>query len=140
MQQASLEVFRLGQQVARDAGLILVDTKYEFGVDADGEVILIDEVHTPDSSRFWLADSYLERFEADEEPENYDKEFLRLDYAAQGYRGDGEPPEMGQEFWLRVAERYVALFEKLTGSAFQPAEYPVGPRLEENLRQAGILA
>ncbi len=139
VQQASLDVFRLGQQVAQEVGLILVDTKYEFGVDENGEVIIIDEVHTPDSSRFWLAESYVQRFKAGEEPENYDKEFLRLDYAAQGYRGDGEPPEMGQAFWLRVAERYVSLYEKLTGEPFQPAAYPVGLRLEENLRASGIL-
>ncbi len=139
VQHAALEVFRLGQKMARNTGLILVDTKYEFGLDADGEVILIDEVHTADSSRFWLAESYEARFEAGEEPENYDKEFLRLDYAAKGYRGDGDPPEMTEAFWLRVAERYVSLYEKLTGKTFRPADYPVGPRLEANLRAGGIL-
>jgi len=139
VQQAALAIFHLGQRVALESGLILVDTKYEFGLDAQGEVVLIDEIHTPDSSRFWLADSYPERLAEGVEPENFDKEFVRLAYAAQGYRGDGEPPSMPQDFWLQVAERYLQLFEKLTGSVFQPQEYPVEPRLIANLRRTGLL-
>ena len=93
VEETSRRLYQRGSELAARAGLIMVDTKYEFGVDENGEVILIDEVHTPDSSRFWLAESYERRFDAGEEPENYDKEFLRLDYAAQGYRGDGEHGE-----------------------------------------------
>ena len=140
VQAVALEIFRLGQKTALEAGLILVDTKYEFGLDAKDELLLIDEVHTPDSSRFWLADSYPERLAEGLEPENYDKEFVRLEYTAKGYRGDGEPPQMSQEFWLKVAGRYIKLFEKLTRNSFQPGEYPVEPRLISNLRQKNLLA
>lgn len=133
IQQAVLAIFALGQKVASDAGLILVDTKYEFGRAPDGRVMIIDEVHTPDSSRFWKTDSYAQRIVDDLEPENFDKEFLRLEYAAQGYRGDGQPPEMPADLWLRVAERYITLYERLTGQTFEPGEYPVEPRLKANL-------
>lgn len=139
VQAAALAVFRRGQGLAQQAGLILVDTKYEFGVLPDGQIGLIDEVHTPDSSRFWKADSYLTRFEAGEEPENFDKEFVRLAYAERGYRGEGEPPEMEAELWAAASQRYVTIYEMLTGKPFEPGAYPVGPRLEQNLRQLGIL-
>jgi phosphoribosylaminoimidazole-succinocarboxamide synthase len=89
--EAAIAIFKRGQEIARQGGLILVDTKYEFGVDAEGKLTLIDEVHTPDSSRFWRADSYEIRHHAGEEPENFDKEFIRLHYAAQGHRGEGDP-------------------------------------------------
>ncbi len=139
LQKAALALFARGQAVAEKAGLILVDTKYEFGQLPSGEIAVIDEVHTPDSSRFWLLESYQDRVEAGEEPENYDKEFLRLEYAKQGYRGDGDPPEMPNHLWLRVSQRYIELFERLTGEVFQPGEYPVEQRLIENLRKAEIL-
>ena len=139
VQQAALEVFQRGQQIAQQAGLILVDTKYEFGRAADGTVMLIDEVHTPDSSRFWKADGYAGRFAAGEEPENFDKEFVRIAYAERGYRGDGEPPAMPDDLWAAASQRYIAIYEMLTGLAFQPASYPVEPRLVENLRKAKIL-
>jgi phosphoribosylaminoimidazole-succinocarboxamide synthase len=129
VQAAALAIFKRGQQVAEKAGLVLVDTKYEFGRLPDGTVVIIDEVHTPDSSRFWLGDSYLARFQAGEEPENYDKEFIRLEYARQGYRGEGEPPEMPLDLWRRVGERYVNLYERLTGLTFEPGAYPVNDRL-----------
>jgi phosphoribosylaminoimidazole-succinocarboxamide synthase len=140
IQQAALAVFSLGQQLALQVGLILVDTKYEFGRAPDGTILLIDEVHTPDSSRFWLSDSYPERFEAGQEPENFDKEFLRLEYAQKGFRGDGEPPAMPDDLWLRLAQRYITLYERLTGQTFEPGDYPVPPRLERNLRSIGFLS
>ncbi len=126
---AALAVFKRGQALAARAGLILVDTKYEFGRAADGRLLLIDEVHTPDSSRYWLADSYLERFAAGQEPENYDKEFVRLAYAARGYRGDGEPPVMDDTLWITAAQRYIDIYERLTQHAFDPAPYPAEDRL-----------
>ncbi len=92
VQTAALAIFKRGQEVARRTGIILVDTKYEFGRAADGRVVLIDEIHTPDSSRFWKADTYEERFAAGQDPENFDKEFIRIAYAEKGYRGDGESP------------------------------------------------
>ncbi len=136
---AALAVFKLGQQVAQQAGLILVDTKYEFGRTADGQVALIDEVHTPDSSRFWKAGSYTERFQAGEEPENFDKEFVRLEYARQGYRGDGEPPEMPADLWAAASQRYISIYEMLTGVSFVAETYPVEPRLQANLAAAGLI-
>ncbi len=139
VQAAALDIFGRGQEIAQHAGLILVDTKYEFGWGADDEVMLIDELHTPDSSRFWRADSYAERFENGKEPENFDKEFVRLEYASQGYRGDGPPPEMGEELWVAASQRYISIFEMLTGRAFVPGTYPVEPRLKENLLNAGVL-
>ena len=131
---AAVAVFQHGQAIARQAGLILVDTKYEFGVTPAGEVLLIDEVHTPDSSRFWLADSYAARHAAGQEPENFDKEFVRLYYAAQGYRGDGEPMPLPAELAVQAAQRYIRTYELLTGQPFVPGEQPAAPRIEQNLR------
>jgi phosphoribosylaminoimidazole-succinocarboxamide synthase len=137
--QTALAIFRRGQQVAAKAGLILVDTKYELGLGPGGEVLLIDEVHTPDSSRFWKADTYPARFAAGEEPENFDKEMVRLAYAEKDYRGDGEPPAMPDDLWVAASRRYIAIYEMLTGRTFEPAEYPAGPRMAKNLIKAGIL-
>jgi phosphoribosylaminoimidazole-succinocarboxamide synthase len=139
VQSAALAVFKRGQEIANKAGLILVDTKYEFGRAADGSVVLIDEVHTPDSSRFWKADTYEERFKADEDPENFDKEFVRIAYADKGYRGDGEIPAMPADLWASASERYIKIYELLTGEKFKPGSYPIEPRLVENLKKAGVI-
>ncbi|MCE9622842.1 MAG: phosphoribosylaminoimidazolesuccinocarboxamide synthase [Actinomycetia bacterium] len=138
VQAAALALFARGQQVAERADLILVDTKYEFGVDPKGRVILIDEVHTPDSSRFWKADSYAARIAAGDEPENFDKEFVRLAFAEHGYRGDGVPPTVPDSLWAAASQRYMTIYEMLTGQPFMPGSYPVQPRLTENLRTAGL--
>lgn len=130
---AALAVFQRGQEIARRAGLILVDTKYEFGLDADGQVTLIDEVHTPDSSRFWLADSYPVRHAEDIEPENFDKEFIRLYYAEHGYRGDGAPFPLPPDLAVQAAQRYIRTFEMLTATPFVPAELPAAPRIARAL-------
>ena len=127
------------QELASKAGLILVDTKYEFGIATDGSVVLIDEVHTPDSSRFWKTDTYEARFAASEDPENFDKEFVRLAYAEKGYRGDGEIPEMPAELWASASERYITIYELLTGESFVPGAYPVETRMIENLKNAGVI-
>jgi phosphoribosylaminoimidazole-succinocarboxamide synthase len=129
VEAVALAIFARGQEVARQAGLILVDTKYEFGL-VDGALTLIDEVHTPDSSRYWVADKY-----AAGETENFDKEFLRQWYAQQGYRGDGTPPTMPPAFVAQVAERYVSAFERLTGRTFTPGEQPAAERIRRNLAQ-----
>jgi phosphoribosylaminoimidazole-succinocarboxamide synthase len=138
VQSAALSIFQRGQEVARNAGIILVDTKYEFGRAADGSVMLIDEVHTPDSSRFWKADTYQTRFAAGEDPENFDKEFVRLAYAEKGYRGDGEIPSMPDELWVSASQRYIQIYEMLTGKEFVPGAYPVQERVLENLKQGGF--
>jgi phosphoribosylaminoimidazole-succinocarboxamide synthase len=134
VQDAALQIFERGQAIARQNGLILVDTKYEFGRAPDSAVMIIDELHTPDSSRFWLAASYDERVRAGQEPENFDKEFLRLWYAGHGYRGDGEPPQATEGLIVQVAQRYIRLYEMLTSRTFEPAAYPAGPRVERVLR------
>lgn len=131
VQEAALAVFARGQAIARKGGLTLVDTKYEFGRTPDGQVVLIDEVHTPDSSRFWVADTYEACVAAGKEPENLNKEFLRLWYAERGYRGDGEPPEATEDLIVQVSRRYIACYEKLTGQAFVPGTYPVEERLKD---------
>jgi phosphoribosylaminoimidazole-succinocarboxamide synthase len=140
VQAAALEVFKRGQKLARNAGLILVDTKYEFGRTPEGRVVLIDEVNTPDSSRFWKADTYATQFESGQEPENFDKEFVRIAYAEKGYRGDGEIPKMPEDLWAVASQRYITICEMLTGKPFDAGEYPVETRLLNNLRVANIIA
>jgi len=125
--EAALAVFQMGERVAAEAGLILVDTKYEFGL-VDGELVLIDEVHTPDSSRYWISDTY-----GLGEPQNYDKEFLRLWFVDQGYRGDGPAPAMPDEFVAEVAARYIDAYERLTGNRFEPGEQPAAERIRRAL-------
>ena len=139
IQDASIRIFKKGQELASKAGLILVDTKYEFGLSADGEIILIDEVHTPDSSRFWKADTYQARIQQGLEPENFDKEFIRILYAEHDYRGEGEVPQLPADTWTQASKLYIDAFEMLTGQKFVPGDYPVNPRLVKNLRKAGIL-
>jgi phosphoribosylaminoimidazole-succinocarboxamide synthase len=140
VQVAALSLFNRGNEIAQKAGLILVDTKYEFGLDASGGIMLIDEVHTPDSSRFWKADTYPTHFENGEEPDNFDKEFIRLAYAERGYRGDGEPPVMDEELWQAASRRYRTIYEKISGEPFIPGDYPVDGRLFRNLIHAGVLS
>lgn len=138
MESATRRLFARGQEVSESRGLLLVDTKYEMG-DVDGELTLIDEIHTPDSSRFWLADTYEERFAAGEEPQTFDKEFLRRWYVDQGYRGEGEPPPLPDELALRMSRLYVDAYERLTGETFVPDEEPPEVRIVNRLRDAGLL-
>ncbi len=132
--EAALLLFRRGQQVAADAGLILADTKYEFGTAPDGSLLLIDEMHTPDSSRYWVADTYDARLAAGDEPESLDKEVVRRALLDAGYAGDGEPPTLSAEVWAAASRRYIDAFERLTGTRFVAGQYPVQPRLLEALR------
>ena len=125
----ALAVFERGQETAAEAGLVLVDTKYEFGLDPEGRVVIIDEVHTPDSSRFWRAATVEERLAAGKEPENLDKELVRLAYAAQGFTGDGDPPPLGTELAVSAARAYLEVFEALTRRPLVPASYPAAPRV-----------
>jgi phosphoribosylaminoimidazole-succinocarboxamide synthase len=137
IESVAVALFKRGQELAAKGGLILVDTKYEFGL-IEGELTLIDEIHTPDSSRFWLAESYTNLNEAGPsgEPENFDKEFLRQWFAQQGYRGEGDIPPMPDEFVIQVAGRYIQAYERLTGETFTLGEWPVAERIKRNLRQA----
>lgn len=131
MKKAALDIFERGTKVCSRAGIILVDTKYEFGLDEKGKLILIDEVHTPDSSRFWIKKTYPERFKKGKDPENFDKEFLRIWYAKQGYKGDGKPPKLTKEIIAQVSKRYIDIYEKITGKKFKAMEYPIDKRISK---------
>lgn len=126
-------LFAAGQKICAERGLILVDTKYEFGKTPDGEIVVIDEVHTPDSSRFWIEATYAERFAAGIDPEPLDKDFVRRYYTALGYRGDGEPPELPSDVRVGAARRYIEAFEKITGETFVPDTEPPIARIAKNL-------
>ena len=132
--EKSLALFKRGAKIAGENGVILVDTKYEFGLTPEGEIILIDEIHTPDSSRFWIADTYEEKFKAGEEPDNINKEFLRLWLRGQGYMGDGPVPEVPDEVRVETAMKYIEAYERITGQKFEvPSGDPI-PRIQENLK------
>lgn len=135
MKTAALAIFKRGSEICDKAGIILADTKYEFGM-RDGKLVLIDEVHTPDSSRFWMKSTYGERFEKGLEPESYDKEPLRIWFKEQGYKGEGEPPKMPDEFLAKMSELYQGIYEKITGKEFEGFEYPIERRIEENIQQS----
>ena len=113
----ALALFARGEQIAADQGLILVDTKYEFGM-IDGELVVIDEIHTADSSRYWVADEYEERFAAGESQKMLDKENIRQWLISMGYQGDGEPPVIPEDVRLDLAEVYANLHERLLGRPF----------------------
>jgi phosphoribosylaminoimidazole-succinocarboxamide synthase len=117
----------------------LADTKYEFGRGPDGQVLLIDEIHTPDSSRFWREDSYEKRLAAGLEPESLDKEPVRRALKEAGYRGSGPLPQLGHEVWSTTTERYVTAYEALTSKVFEPGAYPVADRIRANLTAEGLL-
>lgn len=134
VEMAALALFTRGQELAQRAGLLLVDTKYEMGL-VNGRLTLIDEIHTPDSSRYWLADSYKPGGGTLDQPTHFDKEFLRQWYAARYYHGEGKPPKMPSDFVAQVAARYMAAYEKLTGQAFVPGQQPVMERIQMNLMQ-----
>jgi phosphoribosylaminoimidazole-succinocarboxamide synthase len=134
VQRVALALFARGQQVAQRAGLILADTKYEFGLDSQGNLLLIDEMHTPDSSRFWDAESFPERFANGLEPISMDKEIIRRALADAGYKGDGPPPQLDESVWLETSKRYTSAYEVLTGEKFVPGERPITERIKRNLQ------
>jgi phosphoribosylaminoimidazole-succinocarboxamide synthase len=133
VQKVAVELFRRGEEIAADAGFVLADTKYEFGLGPDGDLLLIDEVHTPDSSRFWSIESLEERLAAGRSPESFDKEPVRLALKDIGYTGEGPPPELPAEVWEATSARYVTLYEALTGATFEPGAQPAAERLVANL-------
>jgi len=133
--ETSLKLFARGREIAAANGLILVDTKYEFGLDPDGRITLADEIHTPDSSRYWIAESYPSRMAAGEEPESLDKEFLRL-WIAERCDPYTEPiPEIPADTLIEFSGKYVKLYEQVTGQAFdKPAmDAPVRERVRAAL-------
>ncbi len=126
-------LFAAGQRLCAERGLILVDTKYELGKTKDGQIVVIDEIHTPDSSRFWMEATYAERFAQGLDPEPLDKDFVRRYYTALGYIGDGDPPPLPDDVRVGAAKRYIEAFERITGSTFVPNTEPPLPRIAKNL-------
>jgi phosphoribosylaminoimidazole-succinocarboxamide synthase len=127
------KMFAYGQKKAAERGLILVDTKYELGTTPKGEIVFIDEIHTPDSSRYWYADDYEKRLAAGQEPRGLDKEYVRRWYVDQGYSGHGTPPAIPDDVRIEAAKRYIAAYEQVTGRTFVPnTEDPVS-RIQKSL-------
>lgn len=130
-------LFAFGQAEAAKRGLILVDTKYEIGRTPEGELCFIDEVHTPDSSRYWYAEDYEQRLSAGQEPRGLDKEYVRTALVARGYRGEGPPPPLDDEVRIEAARRYIAVYELVTGRTFEPAREDPHPRIARVLAEPG---
>jgi phosphoribosylaminoimidazole-succinocarboxamide synthase len=126
-------LFAFGQDQAARRGLILVDTKYEIGRRPDGTLCFIDEIHTPDSSRYWFAEDYQTRFERGEDPRGLDKDYVRRSYVERGYRGEGPPPPLPDEVRCEAARRYMALCELVTGRPFVPDTEDPATRIRRNL-------
>lgn len=134
IEKVALKLFERGTQIAARGGFILADTKYEFGLDKRGDLILIDEIHTPDSSRLWLKKTFSERFKKGLEVENYDKEVMRIWFAKHGYRGRGKIPQMPKELIAQIASRYIEVYEKITAEKFTiDLSVPPKQRILENL-------
>ncbi|TCI00816.1 phosphoribosylaminoimidazolesuccinocarboxamide synthase [Roseococcus sp. SYP-B2431] len=136
LSEYALALFARGQEMAAERGLILADTKYEFGTDAEGRIVLADEIHTPDSSRYWRADSYPARFEAGEKPESFDKDFVRNWVAARCDPYRDAIPEIPEELILNTAAVYIEAYETITGQGFDlpRGDTPVLDRVRTNLR------
>jgi phosphoribosylaminoimidazole-succinocarboxamide synthase len=132
-------LFARGQEWARSRGLILVDTKYEMGI-ADGKLTVIDEIHTPDSSRYWVEGSYAERFARGDEPEMLDKENIRQWLIKEhGFSGHGTPPPLTDDVRVMLATKYIDVYERLTGQTFESETGDVEQRIRRNLGAAGYL-
>ncbi len=141
-EEYALKMFALGQKLAAEKGLILVDTKYEMGLDKKGDLIVIDEVHTPDSSRYWIAKSYKHRFMTNKEPESLDKEFVRRMLVEKGIDISADPETydggkfLNDELRIAAAEKYIRLFELMTGEKFKfPENLNATERIEGTLRK-----
>jgi phosphoribosylaminoimidazole-succinocarboxamide synthase len=139
VKKTATKLFLRGQEIAAERGLILVDTKYEFGLDEKGNLVLIDEIHTPDSSRFWQIEGYEERMAKGEEPKSFDKEFLRLWFKenCDPYK-DATLPDAPEELVAELSRRYIQMYEQITGKKFAPGEQPIAPRIERNVKPYAI--
>jgi phosphoribosylaminoimidazole-succinocarboxamide synthase len=129
----ALQLFAMASAELAERGLIFADTKYEFGI-LNGEVVLADEVHTLDCSRFWIASSYEERLSAGQAPEMLDKEPIRRWLMERGFRGEGQPPHIDDEYRAELMAHYMRSFELITGKPFVPDTQPPLERIERNLR------
>ena len=138
MEKTALALFDFGSKLVAKNNLILVDTKYEFG-SLNGELALIDEVHTPDSSRFWIKDTYEELFLKGKEPQKLDKEYVRQWLAEKGFIGEGKIPAIPDDVKIEAAKRYIQAYEMITGRLFEAKNENVLERIEGSLRKAGLL-
>ena len=136
-EEYALKLFARGEEWASQQGLILVDTKYEFGL-LDDKLIVIDEIHTPDSSRYWIKDEYEKRFNAGEKQLMLDKENIRQWLINKGFSGDGTPPELDDEIRILLSQKYIELYEKLTNKTFVPSTGDVKNRIESNLMKINV--
>jgi phosphoribosylaminoimidazole-succinocarboxamide synthase len=127
------KLFNEGQRWAESHGLILVDTKYELGLDAEGKVVVIDEIHTPDSSRYWYREAYERAMSEGSDPQALDKEYVRRWLSERGYRGEGPIPEIPVDVRCEAARRYIEAYEQITGQSFEPNLEPPQSRIRENL-------
>lgn len=135
MEKAALELYSFGNKYLSKNNLILVDTKYEFGIDKEGNLTLIDEMHTPDSSRFWIRDTYDEKFSRGQEPDKLDKEYVRQFLAKKGFVGDGKIPEIPDDIKVEAARRYIQAYEMITGKEFDAEVGDVKERIRKNLKK-----
>jgi phosphoribosylaminoimidazole-succinocarboxamide synthase len=133
-------LFEEGSRFAETRGLILVDTKYELGFDANGVLTVVDEIHTPDSSRYWYRDRYAAAMSQGRDPEALDKEYLRRWLVDAGYRGKGPLPEIPLDVRCEAARRYIEAFEQVTGRGFEPNTEPPLLRIRRNLGLAAVSA
>lgn len=133
LSKSVLALYQRGVEICAKQGIILVDTKYELGMTPDGKIILIDEIHTPDSSRFWFANEYEKRLAAGEEQKKIDKEYLREWLAERGFRGEGEIPQIPDEIRAETGRRYIEAYELITGQPFKAEVGKVEERLKKNL-------
>ena len=136
-EEYALALFAEGEKWAKKQGLILVDTKYEFGL-VDGELIVIDEIHTPDSSRYWIESEYEKRFAAGEDQLMLDKENMRQWLISKGFSGEGAPPELEDDIRILLSEKYMDLYKILTGKDFIPSSGDVSNRIQNNINNAGF--
>lgn len=139
VKDTATKLFTRGQELAAKNGLILVDTKYEFGTDEKGALVLIDEIHTPDSSRYWQIEGYEDSLKNGGEPKSFDKEFLRLWFKqnCDPYK-DVVLPEAPADMIEEMSKRYIQMYEQITGQKFVPGELPAITRMERNLKTYAI--
>jgi phosphoribosylaminoimidazole-succinocarboxamide synthase len=131
--EMAMALFETGRRICAERGLILVDTKYEFGKTPEGELVVIDEIHTPDSSRFWFQSSYEERFTAGQDPESFDKEYVRRYLAQGGFMGDGPIPPIPDDVRVEATLRYMHAVETIMGAKFEPVAGDPIVRIRKNL-------
>ena len=134
MEKVALALFEFGTKLVAKNNLILVDTKYEFG-ELNGKLVLIDEIHTPDSSRFWIKGTYEELFSKGQEPQKLDKEYVRQWLADKGFIGEGRIPDIPDEVKIEAAKRYITAYEMITGKEFKAKNEDVLKRIERKLNK-----